>query len=535
MEGTSFSPDSESDRSKPPESNPANAGRKSPIPRSLTIAGERTVKRLQLSKALTMPESSSILEVCQRMATRRVDAALLIESNALLCGILTDKDIAIRVIAHEINMEKTPVSEVMTRNPVFVLSDTLAVEALQKMLQGQFRHLPVVENGEVIALLDIAKCLYDAIARMERVVEKGKVVAAAVEGMEKQWGTSVPSPKTFFESLREKMFRPCLSTILPSYTKIAMVSPTDSVLTATKKMLELEASSAVVTDENKPKGILTSRDILMRLISKNLHANSTSVEEVMTANPECGTIDTPILDALHTMHNGKFLHLPVVDREGNIVSVIDVIHVTHAAIATVETSGGGNETTVSMMQKFWDTAMSMSPFDEDEESRSDASMKFASEADVSSSPAYPSLGVSTAFSFKLEDKRGRMHRFGCDSRSMRELITCILQQAGDDIDKNYLPLILYEDKDHDKVVLSSDGDLIAAVNHARLAGWKELRLHLDFSGSQGDGKGRKGSVALEHTSREAWQAAYKAVAAGAALVAGLTMIAYLKRTSGSSS
>lgn len=56
---------------------------------------------------------------------------------------------------------------------------------------GKFRHLPVVENGEVIALLDIAKCLYDAIARMERAAEKGKAIAAAVEGVEKSWGTSV--------------------------------------------------------------------------------------------------------------------------------------------------------------------------------------------------------------------------------------------------------------------------------------------------------------------------------------------------------
>lgn len=47
-----------------------------------------------------------------------------------------------------------------------------------------------MENGEVIALLDIAKCLYDAIARMERAAEKGKAIAAAVEGVEKHWGTS---------------------------------------------------------------------------------------------------------------------------------------------------------------------------------------------------------------------------------------------------------------------------------------------------------------------------------------------------------
>jgi hypothetical protein len=57
---------------------------------------------------------------------------------------------------------------------------------------GKFRHLPVVENGEVIAILDIAKCLYDAIARMERAAEKGKAIAAAVEGVEKHWGAAVP-------------------------------------------------------------------------------------------------------------------------------------------------------------------------------------------------------------------------------------------------------------------------------------------------------------------------------------------------------
>jgi CBS domain-containing protein len=34
----------------------------------------------------------------------------------------------------------------------------------------------------------------------------------------------------------------------------------------------------------------------------------------MTQSPECATVDTPILDALHTMHDGKFLHLPVLDR-----------------------------------------------------------------------------------------------------------------------------------------------------------------------------------------------------------------------------
>lgn len=90
-------------------------------------------------------------------------------------------------------------------------------------------------------------------------------------------------------------------------------------MTTTKKMLELRASAAIVTVDDKPCGILTSKDILMRVIAQNLSASSTLVETVMTANPECAIIDTPIVDALHIMHNGKFLHLPVVDR-GNILA-----------------------------------------------------------------------------------------------------------------------------------------------------------------------------------------------------------------------
>lgn len=53
---------------------------------------------------------------------------------------------------------------------------------------GKFRHLPVVENGEVIAMLDIAKCLYDAISRLEKAAEQGSAIAAAVEGVERQLG-----------------------------------------------------------------------------------------------------------------------------------------------------------------------------------------------------------------------------------------------------------------------------------------------------------------------------------------------------------
>jgi len=67
-------------------------GKFSPKPRCPShAAGERTVKKLRLSKALTIPDGTTVSEACKMMAVRRVDAVLLTDANDLLSGILTDK------------------------------------------------------------------------------------------------------------------------------------------------------------------------------------------------------------------------------------------------------------------------------------------------------------------------------------------------------------------------------------------------------------------------------------------------------------
>lgn len=47
----------------------------------------------------------------------------------------------------------------------------------------------------------------------------------------------------------------------------------------------------------------------------------------MTPNPECATVDTPIVDALHSMHDGKFLHLPVVDRGTRLTQRVNLLYI----------------------------------------------------------------------------------------------------------------------------------------------------------------------------------------------------------------
>ncbi|KAG6554557.1 hypothetical protein Mapa_003936 [Marchantia paleacea] len=545
-------------RKKPPSENggarkPGGAGR------PLTSPGERTVKRLRLSKALTIPDGTTVADACRRMATRRVDAALLTDASALLCGIITDKDVATRVIAEGFKPEETSVSKVMTRNPIFVMGDTLAVDALQKMVQGKFRHLPVVENGEVVALLDITKCLYDAIARMERAAEKGNAIAAAVEGVERQWGNNAnAAPSNFIETLRERMFRPTLGSLLSEGAKVATVGLSDTVYTATKKMRDLRVNSVVITTNNKPQGILTSKDVLMRVVAVGLPPDTTPVEKVMTPNPECASLDTTIVDALHTMHDGKFLHLPVVDRDGQVVACVDVLQLTHGAVATVgsNTNGGAADVGGTMLQKFWDSALALEPPEDDDDTHSvtasDISARHAA-SDMYGSEAgrqnYPSLGMGNGmgntFSFKLEDRKGRVHRFNCGTESLTELISAIVQRVGDDVDLNQLPHIMYEDDEGDRVLLGSDSDLVAAVNFARISGWKGLRLFLDYTHVQSvvrslPQKVPKAPPRVEHRnepvhteSQSSWITpvhVQTAVVAATVVVVGISLAVYLKRS-----
>ncbi|KAK7282238.1 hypothetical protein RIF29_10866 [Crotalaria pallida] len=444
--------------------------------------GERTVKKLRLSKALTIPEDTTISEACRRMADRRIDAVLLTDSNALLSGILTDKDIATRVIAEGLQPQETTVSKVMTKNPIYVTSDTLAIEALQKMVQGKFRHLPVVENGEVIAILDITKCLYDAISRMEKAAQEGNAIAAAVDGVDRQRGSNASDPNAFIETLRERIFKPSLSTLVGENAKVAIVSASDPVNEAAKKMLELHVNSAMIVMETNILGILTSKDILMRVVAQNLSPESTLVEKVMTPNPECASLETPILDALHMMHDGKFLHLPVLDKDGYIAACVDVLQITHAAISLVEGSSDAvNDVANTIMQKFWDSAFALEPL-EGFDTHSEVSGLITLDGADTTKSLYKSAGFGNALAIKFVDPNGRVHRLNCGCEHLDELVSAIMKRVGDFKNGERL-IILYEDDEGDKIVIESDSDLVAAVSCARSAGRKALKLNLEFAGS----------------------------------------------------
>ena len=91
---------------------------------------------------------------------------------------------------------------------------------------------------------------------------------------------------------------------------------------AVKVMADKNYGSIVVVDKkNKVIGICTERDILKKIVNKNLNASKTKIEEIMTINPRVGREDDDVLDWLRTMSNDRFRRLPVVDDKGSIKAI----------------------------------------------------------------------------------------------------------------------------------------------------------------------------------------------------------------------
>ncbi len=101
---------------------------------------------------LTVSPGDSLSEVAQRMVDRDVGAVLVMDGSDL-AGILTERDV-LRAVAAGVE-EKTVVSDWMTRDPETMAPEDTTQQAAVLMIHGGFRHLPLVDGGEVVGMLSI--------------------------------------------------------------------------------------------------------------------------------------------------------------------------------------------------------------------------------------------------------------------------------------------------------------------------------------------------------------------------------------------
>lgn len=112
------------------------------------------------------------------------------------------------------------------------------------------------------------------------------------------------------------------------------IEPTMTVAEAATVMGERKIGSALVMDGEKLAGIFTERDIV-RALGEHFDAAGHPVSEWMTSDPMTVPPDTPVEDALRTMLDRGFRHLPVAEGE-RIVGIVSMRDLSAAG------AGGGS-------------------------------------------------------------------------------------------------------------------------------------------------------------------------------------------------
>lgn len=118
---------------------------------------------IQNQTITSLSATRSVLEGAKLMAEKNV-AAIIIVDDGKLSGIVTERDLTQRVLAKGLDAKKTSIGDIMTKDPDTLSPGDSALDALELMSVRNYRHLPVVENGEVVGMVSI-RDLYSAVKK----------------------------------------------------------------------------------------------------------------------------------------------------------------------------------------------------------------------------------------------------------------------------------------------------------------------------------------------------------------------------------
>ena len=99
--------------------------------------------------------------------------------------------------------------------------------------------------------------------------------------------------------------------------------PDTSVSEAAQQMAERNYGAAIVTNPDRtPLGMVTERDMLNKVLAKNKNPAKTKLSDIMTKDLYIATEEDDLVQWLRVMSNERFRHLPVVDKDGKVISLM---------------------------------------------------------------------------------------------------------------------------------------------------------------------------------------------------------------------
>ncbi len=104
---------------------------------------------------IAAPEES-VVDAARRLGGQRVGTLVILNAAKEPVGLVTDRDLVVRVLATDRDPHRTQVGDVMTRHPKVITEDGSLEAALGLMRAGGFRRLPVVDHqGRLVGIVSL--------------------------------------------------------------------------------------------------------------------------------------------------------------------------------------------------------------------------------------------------------------------------------------------------------------------------------------------------------------------------------------------
>jgi CBS domain-containing protein len=144
-----------------------------PAPRNFGVVDNRFLARsvglLNPPSPQIMMEDDSVRDALEKLKQHKIGSVVIVDAAGKISGIFSERDVVLKVSLSEVNIDDTPISKLMTKNPQTATMTTTLAFALNMMSQGGYRHIPVVDDANypvgVISVKNIVDFIVHALTR----------------------------------------------------------------------------------------------------------------------------------------------------------------------------------------------------------------------------------------------------------------------------------------------------------------------------------------------------------------------------------
>lgn len=122
----------------------------------MTLATDTKVNQIMQTNLVTVSPKTSLFEAAKLMDEENVGTVLVLGDQKKLLGMVTDRQIVTRAVAHKRDLSTTTIDEIMTKWPMTIFPETTCKEALDIMGDYGYRRLPVEKDGKLVGIISIS-------------------------------------------------------------------------------------------------------------------------------------------------------------------------------------------------------------------------------------------------------------------------------------------------------------------------------------------------------------------------------------------